>query len=88
MICVGKSTGEMGKTAVGVREHTKTASPPFSTEKFIRLVFLASCPGGGGKPEASVVKETPNFRGEGEEEACKGDQFEWPYFDLWHPFFG
>lgn len=99
MICVGKSAGEMGKTAAGVHEHTKTGSPPFfhckrlavwlndrrTVWQFIRLVFLASCPGGGGKPEASVVKETPNLRGE--RQAYKGDQFESPYFDLWHPFF-
>lgn len=71
----------MEKTAVGVREHTKTASPRFSTEnglqcdqmtdtvwQFLKLVFLANCSGGGGKPEASVVKETPNLREERVEE--------------------
>lgn len=32
MVCVGKCTGKMRKTAAGVHEHTKTVSPPFSTE--------------------------------------------------------
>lgn len=34
-----------------------------------------------------MVKETPNFRQGGKEEACKEDQFETLCFDLWHPFF-
>lgn len=53
---------------------------------FIRLVFLASCPGGGGKPEVSVVKKTPNFKGEEEVEAYEVDASESSYFDLWHLF--
>lgn len=32
------------------------------------------------------MKETPNFRQGGKEEACKEDQFESLCFDLWHPF--
>lgn len=81
MICVEKAKQRWGKHLWAFRNTQKQSHRSFSTEKglqydqmtdelwqFIWLVFLASCPSGGGKPEASVVKETPSCRGEGEED--------------------
>lgn len=73
IICVGKKHSRDGENSCGRLWTHKTVSPPFFHWKclkiwsndrqtvwlFVWLVFLARCPGGGGKPEASVVKETP-----------------------------
>ena len=100
MICVGEKHRRYGKNScrsLWTQENSLTtifhskqlavwSNDTLTLWQFTVLVSLASFSGGGGKPEASVVKETPNFRGEGEQQAYNTHQVEMPYFDLWHPF--